>query len=306
MDKKIAFLGTPEFAVPILRSIIENGYKILCVFSQPPRKSHRGQKINKSPVNILCEEFGIQIKTPNKIEDELEFIKSLNLDIAIVVAYGQIIPEQILKLSKKGFINIHASLLPKWRGAAPIQRSLINMDKNTGISIMKINQKLDEGPVCNKYQINILENENAKSLSERLSKLASEKIIENINEILNENIKFDEQDHNQATYAKKIEKSEGKINWNDTAEKILAKINGLFPKPGAWFKFQNQRYKILKANLSKKTGKIGEIIDKDLTISCGLNSIKVIKIQREGKKSQLAEDFLLGSKLKEGIILNNE
>jgi len=306
MDKKIAFLGTPEFAVPILRSIIENGYKILCVFSQPPRKSHRGQKINKSPVNILSEEFGIQIKTPNKIEDELEFIKSLNLDIAIVVAYGQIIPEQILKLSKKGFINIHASLLPKWRGAAPIQRSLINMDKNTGISIMKINQKLDEGPVCNKYQINILENENAKSLSERLSKLASEKIIENINEILNENIKFDEQDHNQATYAKKIEKSEGKINWNDTAEKILAKINGLFPKPGAWFKFQNQRYKILKANLSKKTGKIGEIIDKDLTISCGLNSIKVIEIQREGKKSQLAEDFLLGSKLKEGIILNNE
>ena len=306
MDKKIAFLGTPEFAVPILRSIIENGYKILCVFSQPPSKSHRGQKINKSPVNILSEEFGIQIKTPNKIEDELEFIKSLNLDIAIVVAYGQIIPEQILKLSKKGFINIHASLLPKWRGAAPIQRSLINMDKNTGISIMKINQKLDEGPVCNKYQINILENENAKSLSERLSKLASEKIIENINEILNENIKFDEQDHNQATYAKKIEKSEGKINWNDTAEKILAKINGLFPKPGAWFKFQNQRYKILKANLSKKTGKIGEIIDKDLTISCGLNSIKVIEIQREGKKSQLAEDFLLGSKLKEGIILNNE
>jgi len=306
MDKKIAFLGTPEFAVPILRSIIENGYKILCVFSQPPRKSHRGQKINKSPVNILSEEFGIQIKTPNKIEDELEFIKSLNLDIAIVVAYGQIIPEQILKLSKKGFINIHASLLPKWRGAAPIQRSLINMDKNTGISIMKINQKLDEGPVCNKYQINILENENAKSLSERLSKLASEKIIENINEILNENIKFDEQDHNQATYAKKIEKSEGKINWNDTAEKILAKINGLFPKPGAWFKFQNQRYKILKANLSKKTGKIGEIIDKDLTISCGLNSIKVIEIQREGKKSQLAEDFLLGSKLKEGIVLNNE
>jgi len=306
MDKKIAFLGTPEFAVPILRSIIENGYKILCVFSQPPRKSHRGQKINKSPVNILSEEFGIQIKTPNKIEDELEFIKSLNLDIAIVVAYGQILPEQILKLSKKGFINIHASLLPKWRGAAPIQRSLINMDKNTGISIMKINQKLDEGPVCNKYQINILENENAKSLSERLSKLASEKIIENINEILNENIKFDEQDHNQATYAKKIEKSEGKINWNDTAEKILAKINGLFPKPGAWFKFQNQRYKILKANLSKKTGKIGEIIDKDLTISCGLNSIKVIEIQREGKKSQLAEDFLLGSKLKEGIILNNE
>ena len=190
MDIKIAFLGTPEFAVPILRSIIKGGYKISCVFSQPPRKSHRGQKINKSPVHIFSEGFGIQIKTPNKIEDELEFIKSLNLDIAIVVAYGQILPEEILRLSKKGFINIHASLLPKWRGAAPIQRSLINMDKNTGVSIMKINKKLDEGPVCNKYQINILENENAKSLSERLSKLASEKIIENIKEILDEKIKF--------------------------------------------------------------------------------------------------------------------
>ena len=306
MDKKIAFLGTPEFAVPILRSIIKGGYKVSCVFSQPPRKSHRGQKINKSPVHIFSEDFGIQIKTPNKIEDELEFIKSLNLDIAIVVAYGQILPEEILRLSKKGFINIHASLLPKWRGAAPIQRSLINMDKNTGVSIMKINKKLDEGPVCNKYQINILENENAKSLSERLSKLASEKIIENIKEILDEKIKFNEQDHNQATYAKKIEKSEGKINWNDPAEKILAKINGLYSNPGAWFKFQNQRYKILKAKLSKKSGKIGEIIDKNLTICCGLNSIEIIEIQREGKKSQLIEDFLLGSKLKEGIILNNE
>ena len=306
MDKKIAFLGTPEFAVPILRSIIKGGYKVSCVFSQPPRKSHRGQKINKSPVHIFSEDFGIQIKTPNKIEDELEFIKSLNLDIAIVVAYGQILPEEILRLSKKGFINIHASLLPKWRGAAPIQRSLINMDKNTGVSIMKINKKLDEGPVCNKYQINILENENAKSLSERLSKLASEKIIENIKEILDEKIKFNEQDHNQETYAKKIEKSEGKINWNNPAEKILAKINSLYPKPGAWFKFQNQRYKILKAKLSKKSGKIGEIIDKNLTICCGLNSIEIIEIQREGKKSQLIEDFLLGSKLKEGIILNNE
>ena len=306
MDIKIAFLGTPEFAVPILRSIIKGGYKISCVFSQPPRKSHRGQKINKSPVHIFSEDFGIQIKTPNKIEDELEFIKSLNLDIAIVVAYGQILPEEILRLSKKGFINIHASLLPKWRGAAPIQRSLINMDKNTGVSIMKINKKLDEGPVCNKYQINILENENAKSLSERLSKLASEKIIENIKEILDEKIKFNEQDHNQATYAKKIEKSEGKINWNDPAEKILAKINGLYSNPGAWFKFQDQRYKILKAKLSKKSGKIGEIIDKNLTICCGLNSIEIIEIQREGKKSQLIEDFLLGSKLKEGIILNNE
>ena len=147
MDKKIAFLGTPNFAVPILKSIHQGNYKISCVFSQPPRKSNRGHKLNKSPIHLLSEELGIEIKTPENIEKEIDYIKSLNLDLAIVVAYGQILSKDILSLSKNGFINIHASLLPKWRGAAPIQRSLINMDKITGLSIMKINPKLDEGPV---------------------------------------------------------------------------------------------------------------------------------------------------------------
>tara|TARA_B100000131_G_C18122857_1_gene613550 strand:+ start:397 stop:1317 length:921 start_codon:yes stop_codon:yes gene_type:complete len=306
MQKKIAFLGTPEFAVPTLKSMHDKGFKISCAFSQPPRKSNRGQKINKSPVQILCEHLGIPIKTPNKIDEEAGFIKSLNLDLAIVVAYGQILSKDILKLSKNGFINIHASLLPKWRGAAPIQRSLINMDKITGISIMKINDKLDEGPICNTYKININENENTRSLSKKLSKLASEKIIENIQKILNEEISFKEQDNSRATYAKKIQKVEGKINWSENADQILAKINGLYPRPGAWFKFQNIRYKILKATISKKNSKIGEIIDNDLTISCGSNAIKIVEIQREGKKAQLTKDFLLGSKLREGIILSNE
>ena len=157
MDKKIAFLGTPNFAVPILKSIHQSIYKISCVFSQPPRKSNRGHKLNKSPIHLLSEELGIEIKTPENIEKEIDYIKSLNLDLAIVVAYGQILSKDILSLSKNGFINIHASLLPKWRGAAPIQRSLINMDKITGLSIMKINPKLDEGPVCNKYPLDILD-----------------------------------------------------------------------------------------------------------------------------------------------------
>ena len=174
MDKKIAFLGTPNFAVPILKSIHQSNYKISCVFSQPPRKSNRGHKLNKSPIHLLSEELGIEIKTPENIEKEIDYIKSLNLDLAIVVAYGQILSKDILSLSKNGFINIHASLLPKWRGAAPIQRSLINMDKITGLSIMKINPKLDEGPVCNTYPLDILENENAKDLADRLSNLAAE------------------------------------------------------------------------------------------------------------------------------------
>ena len=306
MDKKIAFLGTPNFAVPILKSIHQSNFKISCVFSQPPRKSNRGHKLNKSPIHLLSEELGIEIKTPENIEKEIDYIKSLNLDLAIVVAYGQILSKDILSLSKNGFINIHASLLPKWRGAAPIQRSLINMDKITGLSIMKINPKLDEGPVCNKYPLDILENENAKSLADRLSNLAAEKILTNIENILQQKANFEEQDSSMATYAKKIQKIEGKINWNNEADKILAKINGLYPQPGAWFGFENNRHKILRATLSKTTMRPGEIIDNELTISCGNKSIKVTEIQREGKKPQKTRDFLLGSKLKKGIILKNE
>ena len=306
MDKKIAFLGTPSFAVPILKSVYKSDYKISCVFSQPPRKSNRGYKLNKSPIHTVSEELGIKIKTPDKIENEIEYIKSLNLDLAIVVAYGQILSEDILGLSKNGFINVHASLLPKWRGAAPIQRSIINMDKTTGLSIMKIIPKLDEGPVCKKYSVDILENENAKSLSDRLSELAAEKILINIENILQQKASFEEQDSLSATYAKKIQKIEGKINWNDGADEILAKINGLYPQPGAWFFFENNRHKILRATLSKTTMRPGEIIDDELTISCGNKSIKVTEIQREGKKPQKTRDFLLGSKLKKGIILKNE
>ena len=306
MDKKIAFLGTPGFAVPILRSVYKSDYKISCVFSQPPRRSNRGYKLNKSAVHKVSEELGIKIKTPDKIENEIDYIKSLNLDLAIVVAYGQILSEDILGLSKYGFINVHASLLPKWRGAAPIQRSIINMDKITGLSIMKIIPELDEGPVCKKYSVDILENENAKSLSDRLSELAAEKILINIKNILQQKANFEEQDSSTATYAKKIKKIEGKINWNNGADEILAKINGLYPQPGAWFGFENDRHKILRATLSKTTMRPGEIIDDELTISCGNKSIKVTEIQREGKKPQKTRDFLLGSKLKKGIILKNE
>ena len=302
-------MGTPLFAVPILKSLYQNGYDVSAVYTQPPQKSHRGQKINKSPIQGISETLNLDFRTPHTLKDnkeEYDFLKNLKADLAIVVAYGQILSKDILKLSRNGFINIHASLLPKWRGAAPIQRSLINMDKITGISIMKINQNLDEGPVCNKYPVEILENENAKNLSNRLSKLSAEKILENIDKIFNQKVNFEEQDNSAASYAKKIQKKEGKINWAESANKIIAKINGLYPSPGAWFNFENQRYKILKAELSENSAKLGEIIDDELTISCGEKSLKVIEIQREGKKPQLIKEFLLGSKLKKGIILYND
>ena len=303
MLKKIVFMGTPIFAVPILKSLYQNGYPISVVYTQPPQKSKRGQKINKSPVQGMSENLNIEFRTPSSLKnnnEEYEYLKNLDADIAIVVAYGQIIPKEILSLTKKGFINIHASLLPKWRGAAPIQRSIMSLEKKTGISIMKINEDLDTGPICNSYEIDILANDNAETLSIKLSSLASEKILKNIDNIFDEKVKFKDQLHKEATYADKIEKSEGKIDWDNSADKIIGKINGLYPSPGAWFLYKGERYKILKANLGNGTGNAGDILNDHLEICCDNNSIKVLEIQREGKRPQNINEFMTGSRIKKG------
>jgi methionyl-tRNA formyltransferase len=164
MAKKIVFMGTPMFAVPILKSLYQNGYPISDIYTQPPQKSQRGQKINKSPIQGIAETLNLNFRTPKNLKDnieEYEYFKSIDADLAIVVAYGQIIPKEFLNLTKKGFINIHASLLPKWRGAAPIQRSIMNLDKETGVSVMKIAEQLDTGPICNTYKIDLTNNLNA-------------------------------------------------------------------------------------------------------------------------------------------------
>jgi methionyl-tRNA formyltransferase len=308
MLKKIVFMGTPLFAVPILKSLYQNGFPISVVYTQPPQKSKRGQQVNRSPVQSMSEVLNIEFRTPQTLKnnnEEYEYLKKLDADIAIVVAYGQIIPPEILKLTKKGFINIHASLLPKWRGAAPIQRAIINLDKLTGISIMKINENLDSGPVCNSYKVDILNNENAEEISNKLSSLAAEKILENLDDIFGDKANFTEQDHSQATYAKKINKLEGKINWNEKSMAIIGKINGLYPNPGAWFIFKGERYKILKAIISEKEGEPGIVLDDYLEIACNDKSIKILEIQREGKRQQKIEEFVLGSKIKKGSNLNN-
>ena len=302
-------MGTPLFAVPILKSLYQNGYQISIVYTQPPQKSQRGQKINKSPIQGISETLNIDFRSPFTLknnDEEYDFIKKLNADLAIVVAYGQIIPKEYLNLTKKGFINIHGSILPKWRGAAPIQRSIMNLDNETGISIMKIVEELDSGPVSNIYKIKLDHKNNAQEISEKLSLLAAKKILDNVDDILDDKVKFFNQDHSKATYAKKISKIEGKINWNDKAFSILGKINGLFPNPGAFFNFNGERYKILKAEIGNGKGEVGEVISDKLEIVCGSNnSIKVLEIQRQGKKPQKIGEFMLGSQIKQGSILSN-
>ena len=297
-------MGTPMFAVPILNSLYQNGYPISEVYTQPPQKSHRGQRINKSPIQGIAETLNLEFRTPKSLKnnnEEFEYFKKIDADLAIVVAYGQIIPKEFLTLTKKGFINIHASILPNWRGAAPIQRSIMNLDKETGFSIMKIEEQLDTGPVSNIYKINLENNLNARDVAQKLSSLAAEKISNNIDDILEDRAKFIEQDHLKATYASKVEKVEGKIDWNDNAKKIIGKINGLYPTPGAFFIFKGERYKILKAEIGSGAGNPGDVISDYLEVVCGnKQSIKINEIQRQGKKPQNIGEFMLGSQIKKG------
>ena len=302
---KIIFFGTPEFALPILKKIYNSKHEILMVYTQPPKKSFRGQKLNKTVIHEFSEKVSLNVKTPNDLVGEETFLNKINFDIGIVVAYGKLIPKEILNLSKYGFINLHASLLPKYRGAAPIQRSLINREKETGISFMKIIEKLDSGPVCQKYKIAINKNENYNSLLARLSSLGEDNVIEIIEKIIENKIKFVDQNEHEASYAKKIEKSDGKINWNESAELIQAKVNALNPNPGGWFIFDNERYKILRAEISLTDGQPGEVINEDFIVGCGNKSLKIIEIQRQGKKPQNSKEFLMGSKIKPGTKLLN-
>jgi len=309
MAKKIIFMGTPMFAVPILKSLYQNGYPISDVYTQPPQKSQRGQRINKSPIQGLSEILNLNYRSPKYLKDnneEYEYFKKIDADLALVVAYGQIIPKNFLSLTKKGFINIHASILPSWRGAAPIQRSIMNLDKETGISIMKILEGLDTGPVCNVYKIDLDDNINANTVEQKLSYLAAEKILDNLDNILDDKAKFIDQDNAKATYASKILKEEGKIDWQDTAENIIGKVNGLYPVPGAFFIYNGERYKILKAEIGNGKGSPGEVVSNYLEIVCGnKQSIKITEIQRQGKKPQNIREFMLGTQIKKGLIISN-
>ncbi len=305
MTLKIIFMGTPDFAVPILKSIYKSKNKILEVYTQPPKKKNRGQKILSSPVHKCADELNLKIRFPNSLEtdEELEHLKSLNPDLVLVVAYGKILPKKFLNLDKILFINLHASLLPRWRGAAPIQRAIMNMDKETGISVMKIVEKLDAGPIMLKSKIKLTKESNYIDISKQMANVGSSLVLEALN-LINENkANFVEQDEREATYAKKIDKLESKINWNEKASKIIAKINSLNPSPGCWFNFSGSRIKVIKAKEIKVIGKPGVVLDNELTIGCSENAIQILEIQKEGRNKVSSKEFLKGNKLEKGLSL---
>tara|TARA_Y100000590_G_scaffold255891_1_gene287407 strand:+ start:8636 stop:9550 length:915 start_codon:yes stop_codon:yes gene_type:complete len=302
----IVFMGTPKFSIPTLETLFRNKFNILEVYTQPPKKSKRGQKINSSAVEEFCKKNKINYKNPLSLseKEELESFKKLCPDIAIVVAYGKIIPKNYLKIAKFGFINIHASLLPKWRGAAPIQRAIMNRDKKIGLSIMKIEEKLDSGPILTKKEFDLDKSTTFGEMEKKLSEEGANLLVNSLETIKNGNPRFIDQDNSQATYAKKIEKSETKINWNMDANKVLAHIHALSPSPGAWFEHENERFKVLRGKISLENGKSGQVLDENLTVGCGSDSIQILEIQRQGKNIQTAKEFLLGKKISKGIVFS--
>ena len=305
MILNIIFMGTPEFAVPILKSIIDSNHRVLEVYTQPPQKKNRGQKIHNSPIHEFSKKLDIPINIPSNFDkNEVNHIKKLKPDLVIVVAYGKILPTDLLNLDKVLFINVHASLLPKWRGAAPMQRAIMNMDQETGISIMKIVPKLDAGPILMQSKIKITQEINHQELSNKMSKLGAKLILDTIKLIKNNKLNFIEQNEAEATYAKKIQKTETKINWNDAADKVVAKINALYPNPGSWFDLNGTRIKIIKAKEIINKGDPGTILDKKFTIACSKNAIQIIELKKEAKQIMTAEEFLRGNEIKTGLTLN--
>ena len=305
MSLKIVFMGTSKFSVPTLEVLIKNKFSIVTVYTQPPKKSKRGQKINPSPIEEFSKKNKINIRNPINLnnDEELKIFKKLSPDVVVVVSYGQIIPKNFLDIAKYGFINIHASLLPKWRGAAPIQRAIMNGDKKIGVSIMKIEEKLDSGPVLVSKELELNNYLTHGEVEKRLSIIGANLLIESLKNIEEENLKFIDQKHSEATYAKKIDKSETKIKWNLDANKVLAHIHGLSPSPGAWFEYENERFKVLRAKISTTSGKSNSVLDNNLTIACKSNSIQILELQRQGKNKQTTKEFLQGKKIGNGSIL---
>ena len=301
---KLVFMGTPNFSVPALKALAQSNHQICAVYSQPPRPAGRGKKLRLSDVHKEALDLGLTVHNPTSFKSDKDrtIFRKLKADIAIVVAYGLILPNQILSAPKFGCLNIHASLLPRWRGAAPIQRAIMEGDDETGVCIMKMEEGLDTGPVLSSRKIQITENDNAKILSERLSLVGSKLIVE-VLDALSE-FKAYSQSAAGVTYARKIDKSETKIDWSLPAKTINRKIRALSPFPGAWTEINGERIKLLASKVINKENEPGMILDKGFSIACGQKALEITEAQRPGKSAQKSDVFLRGFRLQKGSKLD--
>lgn len=304
----LIFMGTPDFAVPCLEALVENGHNILAVFSQPDKPKGRGHKLAPPPVKECAEKFGVPVYQPNSLRDgeAMKIIDGFDADLIVVVAYGKILPKEILTSAKYGCINVHGSLLPKYRGAAPIQWAVLQGEKETGITIMQMDEGLDTGDILLVKKTEIGENESSAQLFDRLSVLGSEALIEVMPSIENGKLKPAKQGESKSDYAKMIDKSMCKIDWNRPAQQIHNQIRGLNSWPVAITTVDGKTLKIYSSVLCEKTGKAnGELVDnKNFIVACGDNKcLQILEVQQEGKKRMNAGDFLRGNKIESGTVL---
>jgi len=296
---RLVFMGTPDFAVETLKTLKDAGHEIACVYSQPPRPAGRGMAERPSPVHAHSTSIGIEVRTPVSLKspEEQARFADLKADAAVVVAYGLLLPKPILDAPRLGCFNVHASLLPRWRGAAPIQRAIMAGDAQSGVTIMRMEEGLDTGPMCKVAMLAITPETTAQSLHDALAELGARLMVE---VLAQEKIACTPQPADGVTYAKKIDKAEARIDFSKSANEVRNHIHGLSPFPGAWFDAKGTRIKVIKCEVVEMQGKPGTFIDDRLCIACGSGAIRLLKLQREGKGAMEADEFLRGFPIAQG------
>jgi len=309
MTLRIAFMGTPDFAARSLAEIAASGHEIVRVYTQPPRRRGRGQSEQKTPVHQLAEILGIPVETPASFKDPqvIEQFQALDVDVAAVVAYGQILPQSALDAPQYGCLNLHASLLPRWRGAAPIQRAIMAGDATTGVQIQQMEAGLDTGPILLSELVPIKPDDTAASLHDRLMEAGALMWPRTLSALERGSLEAVPQTDDGVTYAHKISSEEARIDWSRSAAELANHIRGLSPFPGAWFQLPGDkgpvRVKVLMAMAVEGAGEPGTALDDTLTIACGEGAVRLVKLQREGKGAMMAEDFLRGTSIPAGTVL---
>jgi len=305
MTLRLAFMGSPTFALPTLEALIAAGHDVACVYSQPPRPAGRGKQERPTPVHAFAAARGIEVRTPKSLKkpEEQEAFAALNLDIAIVVAYGLILPKAVLDAPKLGALNLHGSLLPRWRGAAPIRRAIMAGDNFTGVQVMRMEEGLDTGPILSSIETPIDFEDNSSTLHDRLSHLGAGLMRETLEKLEHGETIETPQAEEGVTYAHKITPAETRIDWSKPARAIDFMIRGLAPSPGAWFELDGARVKALHSRLGQGAGAPGEVLDDNLLIACGEGAVRLLIVQREGRGPLAAEAFLRGRSVPVGARL---
>ncbi len=306
MTLRLAFMGTPEFAKSSLQALIDAGHRVDCVYSQPPRRAGRGRKSRPSPVQALAEQNQLMVRVPESFEsaaDQNDFC-ALEIDAAVVVAYGLRLPQRILNAPQFGCVNAHASLLPRWRGAAPIERAILAGDSETGVTIMQMDEDLDTGPILMQEPLMIGSDDDAGSLREQLSVLAADLIVRALERVELGSMTSIAQHQVGVTYARKLDVSEGRLDWHKRADELARLVRGFGPRPGAWFEHDGTRIRVLKAAVASGNGSPGAVVDDALTVACGEATLRLGRLQRPGKVAMDAAEFMRGYALPRGTVLS--